>query len=129
MSGIHADHSCPTWGWRFQRLWVRRCPDCGTWWKAEPVHLSGWGGNWKYATRLGVWWAIRRGRVVGAEDFGAKRERPCVHCGAVPVEDLAGETVAHLCTDCGDQLPAQWKISLTDLFFDPSLICNNRRRR
>lgn len=53
--------------------------------------------------------------------------RPCIHRGAVPVEDLAGETVAHLCADCGEQLSAEWKISLTDLFFDPNLISKKRR--
>jgi hypothetical protein len=55
------------------------------------------------------------------------RQQPCIHRGAVPVEDLAGKTVAHLCADCDKQLPAQWKISLTDLFFDPDLISEGRR--
>ncbi len=50
------------------------------------------------------------------------QQRPCVHRGAVPVQGLHGETVAHLCADCDEQLPAEWKISVTDLFFDPHLI-------
>lgn len=64
-------HACPTWEWKFRRLWVRQCPGCGTWWKAQPVHLAGWGGGWERATRLSVWWAVRRRRVVLGEDVAA----------------------------------------------------------
>lgn len=46
----------------------------------------------------------------------------CVHLGAVAVEDLSGETVAHLCTHCDEQLPAKWKPSFIDAFFDPHLL-------
>lgn len=56
------DHECPRYRWPWRRLEVRQCPDCGTWWKAEPVSLTRAGG-WYRATRLGVWWARRRGRI------------------------------------------------------------------
>lgn len=33
----------------------------------------------------------------------------CRHFGAIPVEScVTGETVAILCTDCDEQLPAEW---------------------
>ena len=33
---------------------------------------------------------------------------PCRHLEAVPVES-GGETVAHLCTTCDEQLPEEWR--------------------
>ena len=34
---------------------------------------------------------------------------PCSHADAVPVESLAGETVAWLCPSCDIQLPVGWR--------------------
>jgi hypothetical protein len=56
---------------------------------------------------------------------------PCAHPNAVPVEALVtGERVAALCPDCDTQLPAEWepvKPSITDMFYDPSLVRETRR--
>lgn len=40
----------------------------------------------------------------GAEEWTRGR---CLHRDAVPV-DSEGETVAHLCPTCDEQLPAEW---------------------
>lgn len=53
----------------------------------------------------------------------------CLHDGAVPVEDLAGERVAMLCPDCDQQLLADWRPSFTNLFFDPDLVSDGRRAK
>jgi hypothetical protein len=45
------------------------------------------------------------------------------------VETLGGETVAQLCLGCDDQLAADFAPSLTDLFYDPALMRDTRRRK
>lgn len=50
------------------------------------------------------------------------------HASTVPVEDLLGERVAVLCRDCDEQLPADWRPSFTDTFFDPNLVSGRRLR-
>jgi len=46
----------------------------------------------------------------------------CMHTQASPVETLARETVAWLCPDCDEQLPANWQPSRLPPFVpDPRL--------
>lgn len=58
-----SDCGCPSWRWRWNRMEVRRCSGCGTWWQAQPASLTRVGG-WYRINRVQVWWARRRGRVV-----------------------------------------------------------------
>lgn len=59
-----------------------------------------------------------------------KTEAPrCAHGRREPVEALDGETVAQLCLKCDTQLAADFVPSLTNLFYDPGLIQDTRKRR
>src|ERR1700722_5004120 len=42
----------------------------------------------------------------------------CKHRDATPVDDVDGNRVAWLCTDpgCGEQLPADWRLSFVDRY-------------
>ena len=67
------------------------------------------------------------------ETGAMKRQRTetprCVHGRRTPVEALDGETVAQLCLNCDTQLSADFVPSLTDLFHDPNLTADTRRKR
>jgi len=46
----------------------------------------------------------------------------CLHTRREPVQTLGGELVAQLCLTCDAELTADYRPSLTDLFFNPALI-------
>lgn len=50
---------------------------------------------------------IRRRGAVSQPAPELSRPR-CAHTGAIPVESVLGEVVAHLCPACGEQLPEVW---------------------
>jgi hypothetical protein len=83
-----------------------------------------------------IWMAIRPtrsdrkerrmhlGPLGPVDPWTGKDPCPSKHRDAVPVDDVDGNRVAWLCVDpgCGEQLPAEWRLSFVDRYSDESLL-------